>query len=192
VLYDPAAWPEWAEILQQLYELTSPGAAAANLAALRVRLAGPFQQEDYPNFVEGFPGVACSETHNPSNVGAWSRAGRAQDRQFPYFGRPWTWASSICEPWPGWDDDHYDGSWNRTTANPVLVVDPLFDPAPLPRGGHRRPAAAALAAAHPGRLGPHLAVQLRLHRRCSGGCRPTERPATLSFMGRRLSTCLAP
>jgi hypothetical protein len=45
--------------------------------------------------------VACSETDNPSNVGAWSRAARAQDRQFPYFGRPWTWFTSICEPWPG-------------------------------------------------------------------------------------------
>jgi pimeloyl-ACP methyl ester carboxylesterase len=129
VLYDPSVWPLWAEILQQLYELTSPAAAAADLEALRARLGGAFQQEDYPNFIEGFPGVACSETHNPSNVGAWARAARAQDRQFPYFGRPWTWISSICEPWPGWDRDHYDGPWNRTTANPVLVVGNLFDPA---------------------------------------------------------------
>ncbi len=104
-------------------------AAAASLQALRARLGAGFQQEDYPNFVEGFPGVACSETHNPSNVGAWSRAARAQDRQFPYFGRPWTWFTSVCEPWPGWDDDHYDGPWNHTTANPVLVVGNRFDPA---------------------------------------------------------------
>jgi pimeloyl-ACP methyl ester carboxylesterase len=129
VLYDPPFWPEWAEILQQLWELTSPEATAASLQALQARLAGSFQQEDYPNFVEGFPGVACSETHNPSNVGAWARAARVQDRQFPYFGRPWTWTSSICEPWPGRDKDHYDGPWNRTTANPVLVVGNLYDPA---------------------------------------------------------------
>jgi pimeloyl-ACP methyl ester carboxylesterase len=129
VLYDPAAWPEWAEVLQQLDELTGPETAAANMAALRARLGGAFQQEDYPNFIEGFPGVACSETHNPSNVGAWARAARAQDRQFPYFGRPWTWLSSSCQPWPGWDDDHYDGPWNRATANPVLVVGTRFDPA---------------------------------------------------------------
>ena len=129
VLYDPFIWPEWAGTLQQLYELTSPGAAAASLQAVRARLGAAFQQEDYPNFVEGFPGVACSETDNPSNVGAWSRAGRAQDRQFPYFGRPWTWATSICEPWPGWDNDRYAGPWNRTTANPVLVVGTRFDPA---------------------------------------------------------------
>jgi hypothetical protein len=100
VLYDPAIWPEWAEILQQLDELTSPAAAAAGLRAVRARLGAAFQQEPYPNFVEGFPGVACFETHNPDNVRAWSRAARAQDRQFPYFGRPWTWTSSICEPWP--------------------------------------------------------------------------------------------
>jgi pimeloyl-ACP methyl ester carboxylesterase len=130
VLYDPAAWPDWAVVLQALDEQTRPAAAAAALKALRARLGGgAFQQEDYPNFVEGFPGVACSETHNPSNVGAWSRAARAQDRRYPYFGRPWTWFSSACEPWPGWDDDHFDGPWNHRTANPVLVVGNRFDPA---------------------------------------------------------------
>jgi pimeloyl-ACP methyl ester carboxylesterase len=127
-MYDPASWPDFAVFLQQLWELSSPEAAAASLQALRAR-RGALQQEDYPNFVEGFPGVACSETHNPSNVRAWARAARAHDHRFPYFGRLWTWISSVCEPWPGWDDDHYDGPWNRTTANRVLVVGNHFDPA---------------------------------------------------------------
>ena len=129
VLYDPAAWPDWAVVLQALDEQTRPAAAAASLRALRARLGAAFQQEDYPNFVEGVPGVSCSETHNPANVGAWARAARAQDRQFPYFGRPWTWFTSACQPWPGWDDDHFDGPFTRTTANSVLVVGNLFDPA---------------------------------------------------------------
>jgi pimeloyl-ACP methyl ester carboxylesterase len=129
VLYDPSIWPLWAEILQQLDELTSRGAAAADLKTLRARLGAGFQQEPYPNFIEGFPGVACSETQNPDNVRAWARAARAQDRRYPYFGRPWTWISSICEPWPGWDRDHYDGPWDRRTANRVLVVGNRFDPA---------------------------------------------------------------
>jgi pimeloyl-ACP methyl ester carboxylesterase len=128
-MYDPFFWPEFATVLQQLWELSSPQAAAASLRALRARLGSGLQQEDYPNFIEGFPGVACSETDNPDNVRAWSRAARAQDRQFPYFGRPWTWFSSICEPWPGWDRDRYDGPWDRTTANRVLVVGNRFDPA---------------------------------------------------------------
>ena len=33
VLDDPPAWPEWAGILQQLWELTDPAAAAAGLRA---------------------------------------------------------------------------------------------------------------------------------------------------------------
>jgi pimeloyl-ACP methyl ester carboxylesterase len=128
-LYDPASWPDLAAFLQQLWELTSPRAAAATLQRLQARFGIGLQQEDYPNFVEGFPGVACSETHNPRHVSAWSRAARAQDRRYPYFGRLWTWISSICQPWPGWDRDHYDGPWDHTTANPVLVVGNLFDPA---------------------------------------------------------------
>jgi pimeloyl-ACP methyl ester carboxylesterase len=127
-LYDPSVWPDLAALLQDLWELTSPRAAAASLNTLRARL-GAFQQEDYPNFVEGGPGVFCSETDNPSHVGAWSRAARVSDRRFRYFGRPWTWTFSICEPWPGWDEDRYDGPWNRRTAQPVLVVGNLFDPA---------------------------------------------------------------
>jgi hypothetical protein len=59
VLYDPAAWPDWAVVLQALDEQTRPAAAAASLRALRARLGAAFQQEDYPNFVEGFPGVSC-------------------------------------------------------------------------------------------------------------------------------------
>jgi pimeloyl-ACP methyl ester carboxylesterase len=127
-LSDPASWPDLAVFLQQLWELARPEAAVATLQALRARFGG-FQQEDYPNFVEGGPGVFCSETDNPANVGAWSRAARAQDRQFRYFGRPWTWTSSICQPWPGWDADRYAGPWTRRTANPVLVVNTRFDPA---------------------------------------------------------------
>jgi hypothetical protein len=132
-LYDTSIWPDLADFLQAVWEESSPRAAGASLQALRARLGISLQQEEYPNFVEGFPGVACSETHNPSNVAAWSRAARAQDRRYPYFGRPWTWTwtwtSSICQPWPGWDDDHFDGPWNHATANPVLVVGNLFDPA---------------------------------------------------------------
>jgi pimeloyl-ACP methyl ester carboxylesterase len=127
-MYDPASWPDLAVFLQQLWDLAQPQAAAATLRTLRARLGG-FQQEEYPNFVEGFPGVACSETDNPANVGAWARAARASDQRFRYFGRLWTWITSICQPWPGQDADRYDGPWTRRTSNPVLVVGTRFDPA---------------------------------------------------------------
>jgi pimeloyl-ACP methyl ester carboxylesterase len=127
-MYDPASWPDLAVFLQQLWDLAQPQAAAATLRTLRARLGG-FQQEEYPNFVEGFPGVACSETDNPANVGAWARAARASDQRFRYFGRLWTWITSICQPWPGQDADRHDGPWSRRTSNPVLVVGTRFDPA---------------------------------------------------------------
>ena len=60
---------------------------------------------------------------------AWSINGALADAQFGYFGRPWTWTSSICAEWPGSDNDRYTGPFTRATANPVLVVGNRFDPA---------------------------------------------------------------
>jgi hypothetical protein len=86
-------------------------------------------EERYLNFPEAFPGVACSDTDNPDDYAAWSRAGKAAQARFGTFGKPWTWASSICAEWPGADADRYTGPWNRRTAHPVLVVGNRFDPA---------------------------------------------------------------
>jgi pimeloyl-ACP methyl ester carboxylesterase len=83
------------------------------------------QQQQYPNYVEGFPGVLCSDGYNPKNKG--------------YFGRIWNWAASVCAVWPRTDvQDRYTGPWNAQTANPVLVVGNRFDPA-TPHSGAERP-----------------------------------------------------
>jgi hypothetical protein len=66
---------------------------------------------------------------NPDEHEAWSRAGAAADEQFGYFGRIWTWLSSPCAVWKGFDADRYLGPFNHTTANPVLVVGNRYDPA---------------------------------------------------------------
>ncbi|PYP99511.1 MAG: peptidase S33 family protein, partial [Acidobacteria bacterium] len=79
-------------------------------------------------FIEGFPAVACSDSDNPDSYAAWSAAGAAAD-QFGYFGRIWTWVSSICADWPGADGDRFTGPFDRRTGKPVLVVGNLFDPA---------------------------------------------------------------
>jgi pimeloyl-ACP methyl ester carboxylesterase len=131
-LQDPAEWPGLAETLQQLDSLTSPAAGApAAPAAPPARTAA---QQDYRNDLEGLPGVACSDSDNPDNVDAWQRAADAADRTAPYFGRYWTWLSSICQPRPGRDRDRYTGPWTSPTANPVLVVGNRFDPAAPYRG----------------------------------------------------------
>ena len=73
--------------------------------------------------------MACSDSDNPDEVSAWRRAADAADRIAPYFGRYWTWFSSICQPWPGHDPDRYTGPWTTQTANPILIVGNRFDPA---------------------------------------------------------------
>jgi pimeloyl-ACP methyl ester carboxylesterase len=126
-MYSPESWPDLAQFLQQLDAFTRPPAAAASLRSLR-RALGAYQDE-YENVVEGGPGVFCTDSDNPATVEAWSRAARASDRRFPYFGRLWTWISSVCQPWPGHDADRYVGPFTKATSNPVLVVGNRFDPA---------------------------------------------------------------
>ena len=51
----------------------------------------------YPNFVEGFPGVACADSDNPDDHAAWAAAAEAADED-SYFGSPWMWISRT----PAW------------------------------------------------------------------------------------------
>jgi hypothetical protein len=79
--------------------------------------------------LEGFAGVWCLDPINPDHPSAWARAARRADRRDPYFGRPWIWFGSVCAQWPGHDRDRYLGPFNRRTANTVLVVGNINDPA---------------------------------------------------------------
>jgi pimeloyl-ACP methyl ester carboxylesterase len=130
-LYAPVVWPDFAEFLAQIEALAPPAALGRTLAKVRAGLGfGAQQQEPYPNFVEGFPGVGCSDSVNPRNFDAWRTAAADSDRRFGYFGRIWTWASSICQPWPRTaGQDRYLGPWTARTSKPVLVVGNFFDPA---------------------------------------------------------------
>ena len=128
VLYDPSSWPPFAEFLQELDTLTSPAAAAEALRVVRQRLGLP-GRAPYEQVLEGFAGVWCLDPINPDHPSAWASAARRADRRDPYFGRPWIWFGSICASWPGQDRDRYLGPFNRQTANTVLVVGNVNDPA---------------------------------------------------------------
>jgi pimeloyl-ACP methyl ester carboxylesterase len=140
-LYSPAIWPDLGAFLASVeaqVNAANPAAATAagarvkaTLARLRAGLGlAATAQEPYNNVVEGFPGVGCSDSVNPASFDAWPRAAADADRRFGYFGRLWTWASSVCHPWPATaGQDRYLGPWNRHTASPVLVVGNFFDPA---------------------------------------------------------------
>jgi pimeloyl-ACP methyl ester carboxylesterase len=131
-MYDSSSWESFAAALADLE-------AQAGAAKLGVRLQAfwhPWNayitkrgMPHYQNFVEGFPAVACADADDPHSYSAWSTNGTAAEAAFGYFGRIWTWVSSICAAWPTTDSDRYTGPWNHNTANPVLVIGNLFDPA---------------------------------------------------------------
>ena len=129
-MYSASSWPFLADFLVEVENGTP-----ARVAVARARLAaslgvtGPAAAARFPQTLEGFVGVACSDSQNPADYGAWPRAGAAADAESGYFGRIWTWATSACQPWPGQGSDRYLGPWTARTANPVLVVGNLYDPA---------------------------------------------------------------
>jgi pimeloyl-ACP methyl ester carboxylesterase len=144
-LYNSFGWPDFALFLSFLETQASPAVLGHALAAVRGTSALTRSSDElsrattgyivrrgfphYPNFVEGFPAVACADSDNPDSYDAWVAAGAAADATYGYFGRIWTWASSICAEWPGADSDRYMGPFNRETGNPVLVVGAKWDPA---------------------------------------------------------------
>jgi pimeloyl-ACP methyl ester carboxylesterase len=130
-MYDSFSWPFLAEFLAQLEAEASAAKLGASLRALRAseNFIAKRGFPRYPNFVESFPAIACADSDNPDDYAAWSSNGAAADEQFGYFGRIWTWASSLCAEWPGADGDRYVGPFTAATADPVLVVGNLYDPA---------------------------------------------------------------
>jgi pimeloyl-ACP methyl ester carboxylesterase len=130
-MYDSSTWPDFAVLLSFFERRTSAEALGAALQAVRTR--GGARDDDiqtsYPNQVEGYPGVACSDSINPITYLAWPRAAAIADENYGYFGSWWTWASSICQPWAGPVAHAYIGPFDHQTANPVLVVGTRYDPA---------------------------------------------------------------
>lgn len=131
-MYSSPSWPFLAQFLAFLQSRIRPKAAEA-LRALHDSLGSG----RYPNDVEGFPGVACSDSQNPRTYQAWHDQGAISDERFGYFGRIWTWISSICARWPGADSASYLGPFTHRTSNPVLVVGNLFDPATRYQGAEK-------------------------------------------------------
>jgi pimeloyl-ACP methyl ester carboxylesterase len=130
-LYAPFIWPDLAFLLVDLEQQLAPAVVGQRMAVVRAKLgltAAP--QEEYPNFVEAFPGVTCSDSVNPRSFEAWQSAADSAEARYGRFGRIWNWDSSACRSWPDTaGQDRFLGPWTARTAGPVLVVGNYFDPA---------------------------------------------------------------
>jgi pimeloyl-ACP methyl ester carboxylesterase len=77
-----------------------------------------------------FQSVVCGDSLNPHRPRRWAGTSRLADRRQPWFGRLWTWESSVCADWPGRaGEDAYRGPWRTQTSYPLLVVGNTHDPA---------------------------------------------------------------
>jgi pimeloyl-ACP methyl ester carboxylesterase len=130
-LYTPFIWPDLAFLLADLEQQLSPAALGQRLAAIRTKLGlAAAAQEEYPNYVEASPGVACSDSINPRSFAAWQSAADNAEARYGRFGRIWNWAWSACRSWPSTaGQDRHLGPWTARTSSPVLVVGNYFDPA---------------------------------------------------------------
>jgi pimeloyl-ACP methyl ester carboxylesterase len=129
-MYSSFSWPSFAEFLAGIEALAAPAVLGARLEAFwqTIGFINKRGFPHYPNYIEGFPGVACSDSDNPDTYPAWWAAAVASDAN-GYFGRLWTYASSLCATWTGSQQDRYAGPFDAQTTRPVLIVNTFFDPA---------------------------------------------------------------
>ncbi|UYM07179.1 alpha/beta hydrolase [Solicola gregarius] len=103
------------------------------LRAIRRELPGPYAAVNAGarkrTYFDAFAGVSCSDSVNPKRPKAWVKASKRDDYAMPWFGRLWTWQSSVCARWPGSSADAFRGPWRVKTSAPVLLIGNSHDPA---------------------------------------------------------------
>lgn len=123
-LFEPDVWDELAGLLQQLYGATQPRDAAVRLGELASQQSSP-----YDNSIEAYIASVCSETQNPRAPRVYRRLAKEAERQARYVGAYWTYITLPCSRWPAQDRDSFAGPWSVRTRNPLLLLNPRFDPA---------------------------------------------------------------
>ncbi|MBW3083925.1 hypothetical protein KEM60_00107 [Austwickia sp. TVS 96-490-7B] len=72
--------------------------------------------------------VLCVDTKNPKDPKAWEKYSTPEHVKKNPFLTYWAWGSSVCAGWPGQDKNIYQGPFNVTPANPLLVIGNTHDP----------------------------------------------------------------
>lgn len=128
-MYSSASWASFAELLAFVEWQMPPAAIGEKYTVLREELGIDEIPVPIDNGLFTFAAVMCSDSDNPELPEFWSLWGEESERQNGYFGRLWTWNSSLCATWPGSKKSRYTGPFNKKTKNPVLVASTEFDPA---------------------------------------------------------------
>jgi pimeloyl-ACP methyl ester carboxylesterase len=137
-LYLVSRFPGAAAVLQALYTgvfqpaaptARSSSSAGAGALARGGSVRGGFPDDAYSfNGNDSFFAVNCEDAPLPRVPSLYPAFAVAFELAHPTFGRAEAFSEVGCANWPR-ADERYAGPWDRHTRNPVLVVNPTFDPA---------------------------------------------------------------
>ncbi|WP_395292874.1 alpha/beta hydrolase [Kitasatospora hibisci] len=114
--------------------LVAPKVAGDDAKALAVTVPSALREalpETPYSADDSYYGVNCQDKPYPSNPRVFANLARSWERESPTFGRYQAFDAPACASWPApaRDAERYSGPWNRRTANPVMVIGNLYDPA---------------------------------------------------------------
>ena len=120
-LYLPL-WAPFADLVQALSERVVDAVEDILTAFAEFRPPG---MEDYTT---ANLAIGCADTDNPADPARYGELGRLHDETVaPHAGSSWAWLALPCAFWEGRSTERHTGSWNATTAAPVLLVNTRFD-----------------------------------------------------------------
>lgn len=128
-LYSSYSWSSYADLLAFVEWQMSPEVIGQQYSLLQHQLGLDEVMVPADNAVFTFPAVLCSDSDNPELPEFWPLWADESEKNNGYFGRLWTWNSSICASWPGSKKSRFTGPFTKKTKNPVLVASTRFDPA---------------------------------------------------------------
>ncbi|MFE5805135.1 alpha/beta hydrolase [Streptomyces sp. NPDC056491] len=109
-------WTSAAEMLQALWQEREPEPAA------------PPPAGRYPG-TEQEAAVVCTDSPNPRALSRYAQLEAFSAERAGDLGRRWVWDYEWCAQWPATAAKRYTGPFDRTTAHPILVVNPVYDTA---------------------------------------------------------------
>jgi TAP-like protein len=71
--------------------------------------------------------VECGKSPNPRDPHVFPTLDALTYARAGDIGRPWVWNDEPCASWPARAAERYAGSWDRRTAEPILVVNNTSD-----------------------------------------------------------------
>ncbi|MQS10811.1 alpha/beta hydrolase [Streptomyces kaniharaensis] len=144
-LYSQAKLAGLAKQLQALYQvvekpsapgLMAPKATAAADDANQLAVSVPRALREAPadspyTGDDSYLAVNCQDKPYPSNDRAFANVARKWEKAAPTFGRYQAFDAPACASWPApaVDAERFTGPWNRKSANTVMVIGNLYDPA---------------------------------------------------------------